>query len=190
MAIVQVKDLIEAGVHFGHRASRWNPKMRPYIYGKRNLIHIIDLRETVRGLLRGYRYIAQVVSQGHLVLFVGTKRQAKESIDMIAPPGEPEPLPERAAGFWVELRDGRGRRLYQRVIQQPVRFEVEVFPEKLDDPIEWRPLASPEGTFALVVPDLPDARTVVLFSSPFEPGRSGEPAEDVRRASPSISPTR
>ena len=53
MAIVQVKDLIEAGVHFGHRASRWNPKMRPYIYGKRNLIHIIDLRETVRGLLLG-----------------------------------------------------------------------------------------------------------------------------------------
>ena len=52
MAIVQVKDLIEAGVHFGHRASRWNPKMRPYIYGKRNLIHIIDLRETVRGMLR------------------------------------------------------------------------------------------------------------------------------------------
>src|SRR5262249_55264703 len=81
VAIVQVKDLIEAGVHFGHRASRWNPKMRPYIYGKRNLIHIIDLRETVRGLRRGYRSIAQIVSQGHLVLFVGTKRQAKESIE-------------------------------------------------------------------------------------------------------------
>ncbi len=81
MAIVQVKDLIEAGVHFGHRASRWNPKMRPYIYGKRNLIHIIDLRETVRGLLRAYRYLAQVVSKGGLVLFVGTKRQAKEAIE-------------------------------------------------------------------------------------------------------------
>jgi small subunit ribosomal protein S2 len=81
VAIVQVKDLIEAGVHFGHRASRWNPKMRPYIYGKRNLIHIIDLRETVRGLLRAYRYIAKVASQGSLVLFVGTKRQAKETIE-------------------------------------------------------------------------------------------------------------
>jgi len=81
VAIVQVKDLIEAGVHFGHRASRWNPKMRPYIYGKRNLIHIIDLRETVRGLLRAYRYVAQVVSKGGLVLFVGTKRQAKEVIE-------------------------------------------------------------------------------------------------------------
>ena len=81
MAIVQVKDLIEAGVHFGHRASRWNPKMRPYIYGKRNLIHIIDLRETVRGLLRAYRYLAKVASQGSLILFVGTKRQAKEIIE-------------------------------------------------------------------------------------------------------------
>jgi small subunit ribosomal protein S2 len=81
VAIVQVKDLIEAGVHFGHRASRWNPKMRPFIYGKRNLIHIIDLRETVRGLLRAYRYLNQVASRGSLVLFVGTKRQAKEAIE-------------------------------------------------------------------------------------------------------------
>jgi small subunit ribosomal protein S2 len=81
VAIVQVTDLIEAGVHFGHRASRWNPKMRPYIYGKRNLIHIIDLRETVRGLLRAHRYLAKVASAGSLVLFVGTKRQAKETIE-------------------------------------------------------------------------------------------------------------
>jgi len=81
VAVVQVKDLIEAGVHYGHRASRWNPKMRPYIYGKRNLIHIIDLRETVRGLLRGHRYLANVASQGKLVLFVGTKRQAKETVE-------------------------------------------------------------------------------------------------------------
>ncbi len=78
MALVDVKDLLEAGVHYGHRASRWNPKMRPYIYGKRNLIHIIDLRETVRGLLRSYRYLSQVVGKGQLVLFVGTKRQGKE----------------------------------------------------------------------------------------------------------------
>lgn len=81
MAIVQVQELIESGVHFGHRASRWNPKMRPYIYGKRNLIHIIDLRETMRGLLRAHRYLAKVASRGSLVLFVGTKRQAKEAIE-------------------------------------------------------------------------------------------------------------
>src|ERR1700756_861494 len=55
--------------------------MRPYIYGKRNLIHIIDLRETVRGLLRAYRFLAQVASRGSLILFVGTKRQAKEAIE-------------------------------------------------------------------------------------------------------------
>jgi len=81
VAIVQVKDLIEAGVHFGHRASRWNPKMRPYIYGKRNLIHIIDLRETVRGLLRAYRFLAKVASGGSLITFVGTKRQSREAIE-------------------------------------------------------------------------------------------------------------
>jgi small subunit ribosomal protein S2 len=84
VAIVQVKDLIDAGVHFGHRVSRWNPKMRPFIYGKRNLIHIIDLRETVRGLLRAYRYLVTVASKGSLVLFVGTKRQAKEVIEQQA----------------------------------------------------------------------------------------------------------
>ena len=81
MALVDVKQLLEAGVHYGHRASRWNPKMRPYIYGKRNLIHIIDLRETVRGLLRSYRYLSQVVARGGLVMFVGTKRQAKEVVE-------------------------------------------------------------------------------------------------------------
>ena len=81
MAVVQVQELLDAGVHYGHRASRWNPKMRPYIYGKRNLIHIIDLRETVRGLLRGHRYLSSVVAKGGLVLFVGTKRQAKEIVE-------------------------------------------------------------------------------------------------------------
>lgn len=80
MAIVHVDELIEAGVHYGHRSSRWNPKMRDYIYGKRNLIHIIDLRETVRGLIRAYRYLTRIASQGSLVLFVGTKRQAQEAI--------------------------------------------------------------------------------------------------------------
>ena len=75
-----VKDLIDAGVHFGHRASRWNPKMKPYIYGKRNLIHIIDLKETVRGLLRATKYFNRVASQNGLILFVGTKRQAADTV--------------------------------------------------------------------------------------------------------------
>ncbi len=75
-----VKDLIDAGVHFGHRASRWNPKMKPYIYGKRNLIHIIDLKETVRGLLRASKYFHRVAANNGLILFVGTKRQAADII--------------------------------------------------------------------------------------------------------------
>ncbi len=79
MALV-VKDFIDAGVHYGHRASRWNPKMKPYIYGKRNLIHIIDLKETVRGLLRAIKFFNRVASSGGLILFVGTKRQAAETI--------------------------------------------------------------------------------------------------------------
>jgi len=76
-----VKQLIEAGVHFGHRTSRWNPKMRPYIYARRNTIHVIDVRETVRGLLRARKYLRQVAASGSLVLFVGTKRQAADCID-------------------------------------------------------------------------------------------------------------
>ncbi|MBN1395973.1 MAG: 30S ribosomal protein S2 [Pirellulales bacterium] len=81
MATVLVKDLIESGVHFGHRASRWNPKMRPYIYARRNQIHIIDVRETIRGLLRARRYLQQVAARGSLVLLVGTKRQACDVIE-------------------------------------------------------------------------------------------------------------
>jgi small subunit ribosomal protein S2 len=110
VAIVQVKDLIEAGVHFGHRASRWNPKMRPYIYGKRNLIHIIDLRETMRGLLRAHRYVAQVVSKGGLVLFVGTKRQAKESVENEAARcGMPYVSERWLGGTLTNIRTIRGR---------------------------------------------------------------------------------
>jgi small subunit ribosomal protein S2 len=75
-----VKHFIDAGVHYGHRASRWNPKMKPYIYGKRNLIHIIDLKETVRGLLRAIKFFNRVASANGLILFVGTKRQAAETI--------------------------------------------------------------------------------------------------------------
>lgn len=80
MAPVLVKQLIEAGVHFGHRSSRWNPKMRPYIYAKKNLIHIIDIRETIRGLLRARKYLNRVANNGSLILFVGTKRQASDPV--------------------------------------------------------------------------------------------------------------
>lgn len=80
MSNTLVQDLIDSGVHFGHRASRWNPKMAPYIYGRKNQIHILDIRETVRGLLRAKKFVAQVASGGSLVLFVGTKRQASAAV--------------------------------------------------------------------------------------------------------------
>ena len=80
MAEIVVKEILDAGVHYGHRTSRWNPKMRPYIYGRRNRIHIIDIRETVRGLLRAKRYLQRVSSQGSLILFCGTKRQAAAAV--------------------------------------------------------------------------------------------------------------
>ena len=80
MANKLVQDLIDAGVHFGHRASRWNPKMAPYIYGRKNQIHIMDIRETVRGLLRAKKFVSNVASGGSLILFVGTKRQASAAI--------------------------------------------------------------------------------------------------------------
>ena len=81
MSNTLVTDLVEAGVHFGHRASRWNPKMAAYIYARKNLIHIIDIRETVRGLLRAKKYLGDVAAGGSLVLFVGTKRQASGTIE-------------------------------------------------------------------------------------------------------------
>jgi len=80
LATELAKELIDAGVHFGHRISRWNPKMKPYIFGKRNLIHIIDVKETLRGILLGRKFLSQVVARGQDVLFVGTKRQARKAV--------------------------------------------------------------------------------------------------------------
>ena len=76
-----VKSLIDAGIHFGHRANSWNPKMTPYIFGKRNRIHIIDVKETIKGLLLARKFITKEVAAGKDVLFVGTKRQARSIIE-------------------------------------------------------------------------------------------------------------
>ncbi len=80
MLTTLIRELVDSGVHFGHRVSWWNPKMAPYIYSKRNGIHIINVKETVKGLLVAKKFVSQVVSQGQDVLFVGTKRQAKQAI--------------------------------------------------------------------------------------------------------------
>ena len=74
------RELIGAGVHFGHAASRWNPKMKPYIFGKRGMIHIINVKETLKGLMIAKKLLVTVVSGGRDVVFVGTKRQAKKAV--------------------------------------------------------------------------------------------------------------
>ncbi len=95
MAGELIKELIDAGIHFGHRVSRWNPKMKPYIFGRRNLIHIINVKETLRGILAGKRFLTRVVSEGKDVLFVGTKRQARKTMEGAA---------NRASMHWVSDR--------------------------------------------------------------------------------------
>ncbi len=79
-----VKDLVEAGIHFGHRSNHWNPRMSPYIFGRRNRIHIIDVRETIKGLLLARKHLTNIVAEGKDVLFVGTKRQARSCIEQHA----------------------------------------------------------------------------------------------------------
>jgi small subunit ribosomal protein S2 len=80
MSYVSMKQLLEAGVHFGHQTKRWNPKMKPYIYGARNGIYIIDLQKTVNLFKTAYDFVVDTVAQGGSVLFVGTKKQAQEAI--------------------------------------------------------------------------------------------------------------
>ncbi len=80
MAVVSMKQLLEAGVHFGHQTRRWNPKMAPYIFTERNGIYIIDLQKTVRKLEEAYMFVRDLSAEGKSVLFVGTKKQAQDSI--------------------------------------------------------------------------------------------------------------
>ncbi len=84
MARVSMKQLLEAGVHFGHQTRRWNPKMKPYIFTERNGIYIIDLQRTVRLMDTAYNYVRDLVAEGGSIVFVGTKKQAQESIKIEA----------------------------------------------------------------------------------------------------------
>jgi len=95
MAVVSMKQLLEAGVHFGHQTKRWNPKMAQYIFGARNNIHIIDLQKTLAKIKEAYKFIRDIVTNNQMVLFVGTKRQAQEIIKEEA---------ERCGMFYVNQR--------------------------------------------------------------------------------------
>lgn len=80
MGVISMKALLESGVHFGHRTNKWDPRMKPYIFTERNGIHIIDLQQTVKSLNQGYNVIRDTVANGGTVLFIGTKRQAQETV--------------------------------------------------------------------------------------------------------------
>ena len=95
MAVCSMKQLLEAGVHFGHQTCRWNPKMKKYIYGARNNIHIVDLQITVEEIEKAYKFVVEVAKQGKSVLFVGTKKQAQEAIQQEA---------ERCGQFYINSR--------------------------------------------------------------------------------------
>lgn len=84
MSVVNMKELLETGVHFGHRTRKWNPRMRPFIFTERNNIHIIDLQQTLESLEEAYALVRSTVAEGGEVLFVGTKRQAQETIELEA----------------------------------------------------------------------------------------------------------
>ncbi len=95
MAVTSMKQLLEAGVHFGHQTRRWNPKMKKYIYGERNGIHIIDLQITVDLIEEAYKFVVETVKEGKSVLFVGTKKQAQEAIQQEA---------ERCGMYYINSR--------------------------------------------------------------------------------------
>src|SRR5690625_2073700 len=80
MSVISMKQLLEAGVHFGHQTRRWNPKMKKYIFTERNGIYIIDLQKTVKKVNEAYNYVRNLAAEGGTVLFVGTKKQAQESV--------------------------------------------------------------------------------------------------------------
>ncbi|MBS6476147.1 MAG: 30S ribosomal protein S2 [Clostridiales bacterium] len=83
-SVISMKSLLEAGVHFGHQTRRWNPKMAPYIFTERNGIHIIDLQKTVKKIEEAYSFVRDAAAEGKTILFVGTKKQAQESIEQEA----------------------------------------------------------------------------------------------------------
>lgn len=132
MAIISMKQLLEAGVHFGHQTRRWNPKMAPYIFTERNGIYIIDLQKTVKMVEEAFNFVRNTVSEGNSILFVGTKKQAQESIREEA---------ERCGMFYVNQRWLGGMLTNFQTIRQRVQRlkdleemeannAFEVFPKK------------------------------------------------------------
>ena len=122
MSVVSMKQLLEAGVHFGHQTRRWNPKMAPYIFAERNQIYIIDLSKTVKLINEAYDFVKEVVEEGKPILFVGTKKQAQESIKEEA---------IRAGEYYVNERWLGGMLTNYKTIETRIKrlFEIEKMEE-------------------------------------------------------------
>lgn len=112
MAVVSMKQLLEAGVHFGHQTRRWNPKMAPYIFTDRNGIYIIDLQKTVKKVEEAYNFVRELSEQGKDILFVGTKKQAQESIEVEA---------KRCGMYYVNQRWLGGMLTNYKTIRQRIK---------------------------------------------------------------------
>jgi small subunit ribosomal protein S2 len=130
MSTVTMKQLLEAGVHFGHQTKRWNPKMKEYIFGSRNGIYIIDLQKTVRLFKEAYKFVVDIASKGEHVLFVGTKKQAQDSISEEA---------QRAGMFYVNHRWLGGTLTNFRTIKKNVERLKKIEKMKEDGTFEALP---------------------------------------------------
>jgi ribosomal protein S2 len=124
MAEISMKQLLEAGVHFGHQTSRWNPKMKPYIFGARNGIYIIDLQQTVKMFHAAYAFVREVTARGGQILFVGTKKQAQDAVREEA---------ERGGQFYVNTRWLGGTLTNFQTIKQSID-RLKKLDESLIDP--------------------------------------------------------
>ena len=130
MSVISMKQLLEAGVHFGHQTRRWNPKMAPYIFTERNGIHIIDLQKSVGKVDEAYRAVADIVSQGGTILFVGTKKQAQDAVKAEA---------ERCGMFYVNERWLGGMLTNFKTIQSRIQRLKEIEAMEADGTFEVLP---------------------------------------------------
>ncbi len=135
MSTAKMRELLEAGVQFGHRSRRWNPKMRPYIFTERNGIHIIDLQQTMYKLEEAHAFIRDAVAQGGTIVFVGTKRQAQENIVIQA---------ERCGMPYVNERWLGGTLTNFRTIRSRIEYMIDV--EAQQERGEWESLPKKEVT--------------------------------------------
>ncbi len=122
-----MKDLLESGIHFGHQTRRWNPKMSRYIYGERHGIYIIDLQKTIRQLQRAYKAVRETTARGGTVLFVGTKKQARETIQQQA---------DRSGQYYVNNRWLGGTLTNWQTIQQSIKSLAKIVEEEQTGKIE------------------------------------------------------